>query len=326
MDASAGTAAPLPDDGRLRVLSSRRDLQVPGPIPELAPYVCMTDAALRRAADAEHGVFLAESTPVVRRALDAGCRPRSFLVPRRYLESAGVQLADALARYPEVPVFTGEDEVLTALTGYHLHRGALAAMERPAPLSVDAVLAGARRVLVAEDLTDPTNLGAIIRSAVALGWDGLLLSPRAADPLYRRAIRVSMGTVFRLPWARAEAWPGEARGSAPAATSATPVAEAGAAVPETTRDGLKMLYQAGFAVVALEVTDEAVDLDDTALTSLRHAERVALVVGAEGPGVRAETLAVCDAHVKIPMPAGVDSLNVGAATAVALWELRSRPV
>lgn len=294
MVASAGASAPPPDDGRLRVLVSRRDLDSP----ELAPYVSMTDAALRRAADAEHGVFLAESTPVVRRALDAGCRPVSLLVPRRYLETAGEQLADAFERFPEAPVFTGEDELLTELTGFHLHRGALAAMERPAPRPVDEVLAGARRVLVAEDLTDPTNLGAIVRSAVALGWDGMLLSPRAADPLYRRAIRVSMGTVFRLPWARVQAWPG----------------------------GVDQLKSAGFTVVALEVTDEAVDLDSAALEPVRHAERLALVVGAEGPGVRAETLQLCDAHVKIPMPAGVDSLNVGAAAAVALWELRSRPV
>lgn len=317
MDVTSGARSLTPDAGRLRVLSSRRDLEAP----ELAPYVSMTDAALRRAADAEHGVFLAESTPVVRRALDAGCRPRSFLVPRRYLEAAGEQLADAFAQHPDVPVFTGADEVLTALTGFHLHRGALAAMERPAPRAVADALASACRVLVAEDLTDPTNLGAIIRSAVALGWDGLLLSPRAADPLYRRAVRVSMGTVFRLPWARAEAWPGE-----PSRPQVTDVAEARDAAPGTVSDGLELLRQVGFVVVALEVTDAAVDLDGTALEPLRHAERLALVVGAEGPGVRPATLARCDAHVKIPMPAGVDSLNVGAAAAVALWELRARTV
>lgn len=283
-----------PDDGRLRVLSSRRDLDSP----ELAPYVSMTDTVLRRAVDAEHGVFLAESTPVVRRALAAGCRPLSFLLPRRYLQTAREQLAEALAAHPQAPVFTGDDELLTALTGFHLHRGALAVMERPAPRSVRDVLSGARRVLVAEDLTDPTNLGAIIRSAVALGWDGMLLSPQAADPLYRRAVRVSMGTVFSLPWARAQMWPG----------------------------GLEELTEAGFTPAALEVTDRAVDLDAGELEPLRHAERLALVVGAEGPGVKAQTLAACRSHVKIPMPAGVDSLNVGAAAAVALWELRARPV
>lgn len=323
MESTGPAAAPPPDDGRLRVLSSRRDLDAP----ELAPYVTLTDAALRRAADAEHGVFLAESTPVVRRALEAGCVPRSFLVPRRYLETVG----ELLAAHPDVPVYTGDDEVLTALTGFHLHRGALAAMERPAPRTVESVLEHARRVLVAEDLTDPTNLGAIVRSAVALGWDALLLSPRAADPLYRRAVRVSMGTVFRLPWARAAAWPEDAAdgGGGPdggGGAGATPMAAASPAVPRATPNGVAQLKEAGFAVVALEVTDQAVDLDDALLAPVRHAERLALVVGAEGPGVRPATLALCDAHVKIPMPAGVDSLNVGAAAAVALWELRSRPV
>lgn len=317
MDATGDPAPPPPDDGRLRVLSSRRDLDAP----ELAPYVTLTDAALRRASDAQHGVFLAESTPVVRRALEAGFLPRSFLVPRRYLEAAG----ELLAAHPDVPVFTGDDEVLTALTGFHLHRGALAAMERPAPRTVESVLAPARRVVVAEDLTDPTNLGAVVRSAVALGWDALLLSPRAADPLYRRAVRVSMGTVFRLPWARAQTWPGDGQDGADAGEP-TPVAAAAAAVPDPAPHGLERLRQAGFAVVALEVTDQAVALDDAALEPVRHAERLALVVGAEGPGVRPATLALCDAHVRIPMPAGVDSLNVGAAAAVALWELRPRPV
>ena len=263
--------------------------------PRLAPYTSMTDAALRRAVDAEHGIYLAESSQVVRRALAAGHTPRSFLLAHRYLDS----FADVLGAHPHVPVFTGPDDVLTALTGFHLHRGALAAMDRPVQPDAREVLAGARRVLVAEDLVDHTNLGAIVRSAAALGWDGMLVTPRAADPLYRRAIRVSMGTVFRLPWARLDA-----------------------PVPE--RVGL--LRETGHRLVALEGTDEAYDLDAADLDELRHAERAALVVGAEGPGVRPETLAVCDAHVKIPMPAHVDSLNVAAATAVALWEMRARPL
>ena len=169
--------------------------------PRLAPYTSMTDAALRRAVDAEHGIYLAESSQVVRRALAAGHTPRSFLLAHRYLDS----FADVLGAHPHVPVFTGPDDVLTALTGFHLHRGALAAMDRPVQPDAREVLAGARRVLVAEDLVDHTNLGAIVRSAAALGWDGMLVTPRAADPLYRRAIRVSMGTVFRLPWARLDA-------------------------------------------------------------------------------------------------------------------------
>lgn len=261
--------------------------------PRLAPYTTMTDAALRRRVDAEHGVFLAESSQVVRRALDAGHTPRSFLLGDRYRRS----FADVLAAHPDVPVFTGPDDVLEALTGFHLHRGALAAMDRPAPRPLADVLADARRVLIAEDVVDHTNLGAVVRSAVALGWDALLLTPQAADPLYRRAIRVSMGTVFRLPWARL---PG-------------PVAES-----------LPALRAAGFEVAALEVTDRAVGLDSPEIEPLRTAERLALVLGQEGPGVRPETLAQTDADVVIPMPDGVDSLNVAAAAAVALWELRAR--
>lgn len=268
--------------------------------PRLAPYTTMTDAALRRRADAEHGVFLAESSQVVRRALAAGHVPRSFLLSDRYRES----FADVLAAHPDVPLFTGPDDVLTALTGFHLHRGALAAMERPAPRSLEEVLAGVtadaeppRRVLIAEDLVDHTNLGAIVRSAVALGWDALLLTPQAADPLYRRAIRVSMGTVFRLPWGRLDG---------------------------SVADAVPALKAAGFTVAALEVTERALALDAPELEPVRTAERLALVVGQEGPGVRPETLALTDADVVIPMPDGVDSLNVAAATAVALWELRGR--
>lgn len=261
--------------------------------PRLAPYTTMTDAALRRRTDAEHGVFLAESSQVVRRALAAGHTPRSFLLGDRYRET----FADVLAAHPHVPVFTGSDEVLTSLTGFHLHRGALAAMDRPAPRTVGDVLAGARRVLIAEDLVDHTNLGAVMRSAVALGWDALLLSPQAADPLYRRAIRVSMGTVFRLPWARLDG---------------------------TVAEAAPTLRDAGFTVAALEVTERALGLDSPELDPVRTADRLALVLGQEGPGVRPETLAITDADVVIPMPDGVDSLNVAAAAAVALWELRAR--
>lgn len=282
----AGEPAPFPGEVRLRTTADLAD-------PRLAPYTTLTDAALRRDVDAAHGVFLAESSPVVRRALDAGHTPRSFLLGDRYRET----FADVLAAHPDVPVFTGPDDVLTALTGFHLHRGALAAMDRPAPRPVADVLAGARRVLVAEDLVDHTNLGAVVRSAVALGWDALLLTPRAADPLYRRAIRVSMGTVFRLPWARTDG---------------------------PLEDVVPVLREAGFATAALEVTDRAVGLDAPELEPIRTADRLALVLGQEGPGVRAETLSAVDAHVVIPMPEGVDSLNVAAAAAVALWELRAR--
>ena len=286
MTAAAPSSGLRPDDGRLRVLSSRRDLDAP----ELAPYVTLTDAALRRAADAEHGVFLAESTPVVRRALEAGCLPRSFLVPRRYLEA----VEDLLAAHPETPVFTGEDEVLTALTGFHLHRGALAAMERPAPRSVGSLFEHARRVLVAEDLTDPTNLGAIVRSAVALGWDALLLSPRAADPLYRRAVRVSMGTVFQVPWVRLEHWTAD----------------------------LQQVKDAGFLTAAMALEDDSLALDELGTRVRESGEKLALLLGTEGHGLTPPAIHHADLTVRIPMSHGVDSLNVAAASAVAFWETR----
>lgn len=265
--------------------------------PRVEVYSRLTDAALRRRQDTIHGIYLAESSQVVRRALAAGHRPRSFFLAHRYLDS----MADVFAAHPRVPVYTGTDEVLEQITGFHLHRGALAAMDRPAPRSVDEVLAGARRVAILENVSDHTNLGAIFRSAAGLGVDAVLVSPESADPLYRRSIRVSMGTVFAVPWARIgeadgrgrSAWPGE----------------------------LDRLKRAGFTVAALELSEQAVALDHPAL---RAHDRLALVLGAEGPGVSAATLQACDVHVAIPMSAGVDSLNVAAASAVAFWELRSR--
>ena len=261
-------------------------------------YSRLTDAALRRRQDTVHGIYLAESSQVVRRALAAGHTPRSFFLAHRYLDS----MADVFAAHPQVPVYTGTDEVLEQITGFHLHRGALAAMDRPAPRGVDEVLAGARRVAILENVSDHTNLGAIFRSAAGLGVDAVLVSPESADPLYRRSIRVSMGTVFAVPWARI----GEADGRG---RSAWP-------------DELDRVKRAGFTVAALELSEQAVALDDPAL---RGHDRLALVLGAEGPGVSAATLEACEVHVAIPMAAGVDSLNVAAAAAVAFWELRSRP-
>lgn len=255
--------------------------------PRVAVYSTLTDAALRRATDAEHGIFLAESSVVVRRALEAGMRPASFFLAHRYLES----ISDVFAAFPEVPIYTGSDELLQSITGFHLHRGALAAMHRPEPHSVDSVLQGARRVALLDDVADHTNVGAIFRSAAGMGIDGILLSPRSADPLYRRAIRVSMGTVFSLPWARAEDW----------------------------NEMLDTMSDTGWTVAALELTERALDLDDPSLD--RH-DRLGLVLGAEGAGVRTETLDRCDLHVKIPMFRDVDSLNVSVAAAVAFWQLR----
>ncbi|MGM7667295.1 TrmH family RNA methyltransferase [Microbacterium sp. A93] len=265
--------------------------------PRVDVYSRLSDAALRRRQDTLHGIYLAESSQVVRRALAAGHRPRSFFLAQRYLDS----MADVFAAHPGIPVYTGTDAVLETITGFHLHRGALAAMDRPAPRAPAEVLAGARRVAVLENVSDHTNLGAIFRSAAGLSVDAILVSPECADPLYRRSIRVSMGTVFGVPWARV----GEADGRGRAAWPGV----------------LHGLKSEGFTVAALELSDTAIDLDSPAL---REHDRLALVLGAEGPGVTSETLDACDLQVKIPMASGVDSLNVAAASAVAFWELRPR--
>lgn len=233
---------------------------------------------------------------MIRRALAAGHTARSFLMAPRWLEL----MADSIeAAGEDVPVFVAEQEVLEQITGFNLHRGALAAMNRPQPRSVAEVLAGARggagarRVLVLEDIVDHTNVGAAIRSAAALSVDAVLVTPRCADPLYRRAIRVSMGTVFQVPWARIDPWPA----------------------------GIAELQAAGFVVAALALRDDAVSLDELAADP---PERLALVLGTEGDGLSRRTAAGADMVVRIPMAAGVDSLNVAAAAAVASWATRPR--
>lgn len=256
----------------------------------LADYVRLTDVALRRKLDTERGLYLAESDKVIRRALAAGHRARSYLMGERWV----TELADLVAgaEAAGVPVYVGSDGVLTAITGFHLHRGAIASMHRPEPVPVERVLAGARRVVVLEDIVDHTNVGAIFRSAAALGVDAILVTPRCADPLYRRSIRVSMGTVFQVPWARIDPWPGAV---------ATLTAE-------------------GFTVAAFALDESAVALDDLAADP---PQRLALVMGTEGDGLRRRTIAACDLVVRIPMAGGVDSLNVAAASAVAMWALRT---
>lgn len=260
-----------------------------GPADLLADYVGLTDVALRRRAEPERGLYIAESEKVIRRALAAGHRPRSLLMAPRWL----VDLADVVAQAEAdgVPVFVGEHGVVEELTGFHLHRGALAAMARPALPPVADLLTGARRVVVLEDIVDHTNVGAAFRSAAALGVDALLVTPRCADPLYRRAIRVSMGTVFQVPWTRIDPWPGE----------------------------VETLRRHGFTVAALALADEAVSLDALAA---HPPERLALVLGTEGDGLGRRTLEAADLTVQIPMAGGVDSLNVAAAAAVAMWALR----
>jgi tRNA G18 (ribose-2'-O)-methylase SpoU len=259
--------------------------------PRVADYVSLTDVALRRRTEPERGLYIAESEKVIRRALGAGHRPRSYLMAERWL----TELADVVAQAGQdgTPVFVGEHGTIEALTGFHLHRGALASMQRPVLPTVQSLVAPARRVLVLEDIVDHTNVGAVFRSAAALGVDAILVTPRCADPLYRRAIRVSMGTVFQVPWTRIDPWPG----------------------------GIATLQEAGFTVATLALSDDAVSLDDLAADP---PDRLALVLGTEGDGLAHHTLAAADLTVTIPMAGGVDSLNVAAAGAVAAWALRPR--
>lgn len=257
--------------------------------PRVADYTQLTDVHLRKIREPAEGLYIAESSRVLRRALAAGHRPRSFFLAEKWL----ADLADVFEQYPGVPVYVGPAALLEEITGFHLHRGAMAAMHRPAPLPLLELLAGARRIAVLEDIVDHTNVGAIFRSAAALGLDAVLVTPRCGDPLYRRSVRVSMGTVFQVPWARLENWPAD----------------------------LAVLRDHGFTVAAMELTDDAVDVDELAA---RNPEKLALVLGTEGAGMSPETLAAVDLAVKIPMRSGVDSLNVAAASAVAFWELRAR--
>ncbi|GER22056.1 rRNA methyltransferase [Zafaria cholistanensis] len=257
--------------------------------PRVADYVALSDAALRQRTDPVRGLYIAESSKVLRRALAAGHVPRSFFLAEKWLDG----LADVLDAHPDVPAFVGSPGVLEEITGFHLHRGALAAMNRPEPRDPAALLAGARRVAILEDIVDHTNLGAIFRSAAGLGFDAVLVTPRSADPLYRRSIRVSMGTVFQVPWARLDAWP----------------------------EGLGLLRGHGFVVAAMELTEDAVPID---VLAAENPPRLALVLGTEGAGVSPAALAGADRTVLVPMRPGVDSLNVAAASAVAFWELRAR--
>lgn len=259
--------------------------------PELDVYARLTEAQLR-SSRFSGGLFIAESAKVIGCALDAGYEPVSLLMERRHLAGAGREIA---ARCGDVPVYTAGENALASLTGYALTRGMLCAMRRPALPEAEAVCAGARRIAVLEDITDTTNVGAIFRSATALGADAMLLSPGCADPLSRRACRVSMGTVFQIPWTRL--------GSAPADW------------PET---GMARLRSMGFRTAALALSERSLSIDDPRLAA---EPKLALLLGTEGDGLSPETVAVCDYTVRIPMANGVDSLNVAAAGAVAFWQL-----
>jgi tRNA G18 (ribose-2'-O)-methylase SpoU len=252
--------------------------------PRLSDYRDLTDVALRRVLEPAGGLYIAESAKVIARAHRAGHRARSFLVQEKWL-------GDVVALAGEAPVYVVSDAVAESVTGYAVHRGALAAMHRPVPASVGEVVAGARLVLILEDIVDHTNVGAAFRAAAGLGADAVLVSDRCADPLYRRSVRVSMGTVFQVPWTRLPAWP----------------------------EAAPLLRGAGLHLAALALSENAVPLDDFAAD---RPDRVALLMGTEGDGLSRRALEVADTIVTIPMSGGVDSLNVAAASAVALWALR----
>ena len=256
--------------------------------PELDVYARLTEAQLLNRFEPKKGMFIAESPKVICRALDAGFEPVSLLVERSHCNE---EAREAIERCGEVPVYTAGMEVLTQLTGFRLTRGMLCAMRRKPLPTAEQVLSGARRVAVLENVMNPTNAGAIFRSAAALGMDGVLLTRGSVDPLYRRSARVSMGTVFQVPWTFLE------------------------------ENWMDTLHRAGFRTAAMALTDESVSITDPAL---RQEERLAVVLGTEGDGLACSTIAACDYTVKIPMYHGVDSLNVAAASAVAFWELRAR--
>ncbi|WP_394355964.1 TrmH family RNA methyltransferase [Adlercreutzia shanghongiae] len=281
--------------------------------PHLAPFSSMTDGQLRdpkqlvglaRAIDPEgsperlaSGLFVAESVNVIDRALDAGCVPFAVLTDRRWLAASEALLEKMRAANPAAPLSVVSSDEMRSITGYEMTRGPLAAFHRPPEPDVGRLLAGAHRVAVLEDVTNYTNIGAIFRSAAALGIDAVLLTPSCHDPLFRRASRVSMGTVFQVPWARI------------------------GCERDWAREGVPLLREAGFATAALALSDEAISIADPVLKACEH---LALVLGTEGDGLAPATIAACDFTVRIPMHHGVDSLNVAAASAVAFWETRRK--
>ena len=260
--------------------------------PELDPYARLTQNQLRNRLEPEKGIFIAESPKVIDRALDAGYQPVSLLMERKQITGPA---AGILSRCGDAPVYTADREMLAELTGFELTRGVLCAFHRPAPRPVEELCKNARRVAVLEGIVDSTNVGAIFRSAAALNMDAVLINPSCCDPLCRRAVRVSMGTVFQVPWGQ--------------------LGETPADWPEK---GMDILHSLGFKTAAMALSDRSVSIDDE---QLAKEPKLAIVLGTEGDGLAAGTIASCDYTVKIPMSHGVDSLNVAAASAVAFWQL-----
>jgi len=262
---------------------------------ELDVYARLTETQLLNRHEPEKGLFIAESPKVIERALDAGCVPVSLLLERKHI--AG-QAREVIARCGDIPVYTAEFDVLTKLTGFQLTRGMLCAMLRPPLPDVEEICSDAHRIAILENVMNPTNIGAIFRSAAALNIDAVLLTPACSNPLYRRAIRVSMGTVFQIPWTylgrEASQWP---------------------------QPGLQLLKSLGFKTAAMALNDHAVSITDPRLMA---EEKLAIILGTEGDGLASSTIADCDYTVRIPMSHGVDSLNVAAASAVAFWQLGGR--
>lgn len=270
--------------------------------PALDVYVRLTGAQLRQGIEAERGIFIAESPTVIEVALCAGCIPISMLTDERLISSEGVKsiIERCEREHPGFPVYTASRELLTRLTGFELTRGSLAAFFRPEAKTVEDLVKGARRVAILEAVSDSTNVGALFRSAAALGIDAVLVSPTCCDPLCRRAVRVSMGTVLLVPWARI----GESASDWPAA-------------------GIAKLHSLGFKTVSMALRRDTVDIDDPVLLS---EDKLAIILGTEGTGLTDETITLSDYTVRIPMERGVDSLNVGAAGAIAFWQLTRRAI
>ncbi len=257
--------------------------------PELTHFAKLTDVSLRRIREPEEGIYLAEGNKVMARSIEAGHHPLAVLTEEKWLDS----IAPIYVGYPEVPIYVGQTDVIERLTGYNMHRGSLAAMQRPVLADPADLLRDARRVIILEDIVDHTNVGAIFRSVAGLGADAVFITPRCADPLYRRSVRVSMGTVLQVPWTRLPEWP----------------------------DARTLLHTHEFHIAALALSHTAETLDQFAAHDY---ERIAFVVGTEGDGLSHTAIQSSDTVVTIPMREGVDSLNVAAASAVALWELRPR--